>query len=383
MINIVHKAHCCGCEACVNSCPQRCITMVEDSEGFLYPMIEVEKCIDCGACERSCPILKQDEERMPLKVVATFNPNLPIRMCSSSGGVFSQLAESVINNHGVVFGASFDSRWNVHHVFVEALKDLSRLRGSKYVQSRIADSYQKVKFFLKANRLVLFSGTPCQIAGLKRFLGREYDNLLTVDVACHGIPSPKIWNLYLSELANRLLPDSVVTSVNFRDKSKGWKSYYMQVSLETSSEKKCYSVPFYEDWYMKVFLKNLILRPSCANCPARCGKSGSDMTIADFWGIESMCPDLDDDKGTSIVLINSIKGRELFERLKNDYRIVDFSSICKFNPCFIDSFKPHPLRSFFFDKCISSKRIIPIMKDCLSDNLLKRIKRKLMMSIYS
>ena len=366
----------------MNSCPKNCISMEEDNEGFLYPTIDINSCIDCGACERNCPISNQEEERIPLKVVATFNSNLPIRMCSSSGGIFSQLAENVINNHGVVFGASFDSRWNVHHVFVEALEDLSRLRGSKYVQSRIGDSYQKVKLFLKANRQVLFSGTPCQIAGLKRFLGREYDNLLTVDVACHGIPSPKIWNLYLSELTNRLLPDSVVTDVNFRDKSKGWKSYYMQVSLETSSEKRCYSVPYYEDWYMKAFLKNLILRPSCANCPARCGKSGSDMTIADFWGVESMCPDLDDDKGTSIVLINSPKGEVFFRMLRNCYKEVDYSAICRFNPCFVQSFSPHPFRRVFFKKVDASKSVTGLMKLALSNSLPQRIKRKIMLFIH-
>lgn len=382
MITIKDKPHCCGCGACVNSCPKQCISLVEDNEGFLYPTIDIDNCIDCGACERSCPILKQDEERIPLKVVATFNPTLPIRMCSSSGGIFSQLAENVINNHGVVFGASFDSHWNVHQVFVEALEDLSRLRGSKYVQSRIGDSYQKVKLFLKANRQVLFSGTPCQIAGLKRFLGREYDNLLTVDVACHGIPSPKIWNLYLSELTSRLLPDSDVTSVNFRDKSRGWKSYYMQVSLETSSEKMCYSVPYYEDWYMKAFLKNLILRPSCANCPARCGKSGSDLTIADFWGVESMCPDLDDDKGTSIVLINSPKGEVFFRMLHNCYKEVDYSAICCLNPCFVQSFSPHPFRRVFFKKVDASKSVTGLMKLALSNSLPQRIKRKIMLFIH-
>lgn len=383
MINIKDKSCCCGCEACVNSCPNYCISMVEDNEGFLYPTVNVDHCIECGACERSCPILMIEEERSPLKVVATFNSDLPIRLSSSSGGVFSQLAEFVLNQKGVVFGASFDSHWKVQHIFVENLEDLPKLRGSKYVQSRIADSYKKVKSFLRENRQVLFSGTPCQITGLKHFLGREYENLITVDVACHGIPSPKIWNLYLLELANRLLPDSVVTGVNFRDKSNGWKSYHMQVSLETSSEKKCYYVPYYNDWYMKAFLKNLILRPSCANCPARCGKSGSDLTIADFWGIESLCPDLDDDKGTSIVLINSPKGKELLGILHNRFEEIDYSAICRFNPCFVQSFTPHPFRQVFFKKVNASKSVADVMKLALSNSLYLRIKRKILLFIHN
>lgn len=383
MISIKDKTHCCGCEACVNRCPKHCISMVEDNEGFLYPKVDTEKCIGCGECEKICPFLHQGQERNPKYTVATFNSNLPIRLSSSSGGVFSQLAEFVINQKGVVFGASFDSHWKVQHIFVENLEDLPKLRGSKYVQSRIGDSYKRVKTYLRENRQVLFSGTPCQIAGLKRFLGREYDNLMTVDVACHGIPSPKIWNLYLSELANRLLPDSVVTGVNFRDKFNGWKSYHMQVSMETLSEKKFYYVPFYDDWYMKAFLKNLILRPSCANCPARCGKSGSDLTIADFWGIESLCPDLDDDKGTSIVLINSPKGKELLGILHNRFEEIDYSAICRFNPCFVQSFTPHPFRQVFFKKVNASKSVADVMKLALSNSLYLRIKRKILLFIHN
>lgn len=199
MIDIKEKKECCGCNACAQRCPKSCITMREDSEGFLYPEVDKEICIDCGICEKVCPVMYQGNKRKPLAVYAVKHKNNEIRLSSSSGGVFTALAESVIDEGGVVFGAKFDDNWCVVHSYSETKEGLAAFRGSKYLQSRIGDSFKKVECFLKANRKVLFSGTPCQIAGLKRFLRKEYDNLLTVDFVCHGVPSPGVWREYLNE----------------------------------------------------------------------------------------------------------------------------------------------------------------------------------------
>ena len=200
MINIIDKKNCCGCNACVQHCPKSCVTMQEDEEGFLYPIVDQEACIDCGLCEKVCPVLNQGEERKPLQVYAANNPNEEIRMQSSSGGVFTLLAETIIQEGGVVFGARFNDDWEVIHDYTETKEELAAFRGSKYVQSRIGDSYCQAEQFLKKGRKVLFTGTPCQIAGLNLFLRKEYGNLLTVDFICHGVPSPGVWKSYLEEL---------------------------------------------------------------------------------------------------------------------------------------------------------------------------------------
>lgn len=199
MINIQDKKDCCGCSACASVCPKHCITMSEDSEGFIYPCVDESVCVDCHLCERVCPIINYGNDREPLAVYAAKNPDESIRMQSSSGGVFTLLAERVIDEGGVVFGATFNDRWEVVHDYVETKEELAKFRGSKYVQSKIGDSYQKAKAFLKNNRKVLFSGTPCQIAGLKKYLRKDYDNLLAVDFICHGVPSPGVFRTYLQE----------------------------------------------------------------------------------------------------------------------------------------------------------------------------------------
>ena len=200
MISIKDKKKCCGCSACVQRCPKQCINFREDNEGFRYPYIDTDKCINCGLCEKVCPIINQYNEKVPTKVYAAINTNEKIRMQSSSGGIFTYIATKVIEEKGVVFGARFDKNWEVKHDFTENIEGLSAFRGSKYMQSRIEDNYLKVEKFLKDGRKVLFSGTPCQIAGLKRYLKKNYENLLTIDIICHGVPSPKIWRLYLNEI---------------------------------------------------------------------------------------------------------------------------------------------------------------------------------------
>lgn len=239
MIHITDKQDCCGCNSCVQCCPKSCITMCEDEEGFLYPEVDENVCVDCGLCEKVCPVLHQAEDRKPLAVYAAKNKNEEIRRQSSSGGVFTALAEEVIKDGGVVFGARFDEHWEVKHDYTETVEGLSIFRGSKYVQSRIEDCYQKVEQFLRAGRKVLFSGTPCQVAGLKLFLRKEYNYLLTVDFICHGVPSPGVWREYLKEETarecgrkNSVLShpdikdqDALIESILFRDKCLGWKKY--------------------------------------------------------------------------------------------------------------------------------------------------------------
>lgn len=203
MIYIKDKKDCCGCSACVQRCPKQCISLHEDAEGFLYPNVDENICIGCGLCEKVCPVVNQSDEHEPLAVYAAMNPDESIRMQSSSGGVFTLLAEKVLAEGGVLFGACFNERWEVVHDFVETKEELARFRGSKYVQSKVGDTFRLAEDFLKQGRTVLYSGTPCQIAGLKLFLRKSYDNLLAVDFICHGVPSPGVFRTYLQNEINR------------------------------------------------------------------------------------------------------------------------------------------------------------------------------------
>ena len=340
MIDIKDKKECCGCSACVQKCPKQCISLQEDNEGFLYQIVDKETCIDCGLCEKVCPVLNRNEPRKPLKVYAAINKNEEIRLQSSSGGIFTLLAEKTINVGGVVFGARFDENWEVKHDYTETIEGLAAFRGSKYVQSRIEDSFKKAESFLKEGRKVLFSGTPCQIAGLKHYLRKEYDNLLSVDVVCHGVPSPLVWRTYLDGVfqtirtkcgtENKLVSLSlnelpVITSISFRDKTNGWKKFGFRIrsfaskAAENMVSESVDDVFLYEtldkNLFMQIFLKNLNLRPSCYSCPSKSGKCNSDITLADYWGVGIYHPECDDDKGTSLILVNSKDGDRLLDDL--------------------------------------------------------------------
>ena len=203
MIQIVDKSQCCGCTACVSVCPKQCIAMQEDEEGFLYPVVDTSLCIDCNLCQKVCPELHPMNTRTPLHVYAAKHKDEQIRLASSSGGIFTLLAEKVIDEGGVVFGARFNASWEVVHDYTETKEGLTAFRGSKYVQSWLGNCFSKVRSFLSEGRKVMFTGTPCQVAGLKQYLRKEYDNLLTVDVVCHGVPSPKVWRMYLDEVARK------------------------------------------------------------------------------------------------------------------------------------------------------------------------------------
>lgn len=364
MIDIKDQKQCCGCSACVQKCPKHCISIKEDNEGFLYPIVEKDYCIDCGLCEKVCPVLNQGEKRQPIKVFAAKNKNEEIRLQSSSGGFFTLLAEAIIKEGGVVFGARFDDNWEVRHDYAETIEGLDVFRGSKYLQSRVENSYQKTEVFLKQGRKVLFTGTPCQIAGLKCFLGKEYDNLLTIDFVCHGVPSPGVWRRYLDETivhicennsfsSDPFLKENVqIESISFRDKSTGWKTYSFSItaSATTRSGRRnilSNSEVFSKNTFMKGFLANLYLRPSCYACPAKCGKSGSEITIGDLWGAPSIIGYEDDDRGTSLVIVNkniSYPKEDLCLWLKE----IDYASAIAYNPCIEKSVNINHKRKQFY-----------------------------------
>ena len=405
-----YKNLCCGCDSCVQCCPKHCISMHEDNEGFLYPLVDKETCIDCGLCEKVCPVIHQDTPHEPLSSYIAINPNDDIRLKSSSGGIFTLLAEAIIRDGGIVFGARFDEKWDVIHAWTDTIEGLAPFCGSKYVQSRIGDTYREVKEFLKQGRKVLFSGTPCQVAGLKRFLRKEYNNLLTVDFICHGVPSPGVWRRYLNELRNNLraergdgrntVPSSidelpVITGISFRDKSNGWKKFGFRlryaaseaaansVSVSAIKEEKEFLMPFTENPFMKGFLADIYLRPSCYACPAKSGMSGSDITIADAWGMEHFSGQHDDNKGACYVLENADKGEGVMSQLQFKKIEVDFELIKKHNTAWMKSAMMHPKRALFyrlyssldmnFDKIID--KVLP--PETYLDKLLWSIRRRL------
>lgn len=348
MITISDKRNCCGCSACVQICPKQCIDFNEDNHGFRYPLVNENKCVDCGLCETVCPVLNQYNPKEPFKVYAGINSDKATRYNSSSGGVFSSLAKSIIENGGVVFGAGFDTDWEVEHVFIEAEKDLHILRGSKYLQSRIGNTYKKAQEFLNQGRSVLYSGTSCQIAGLKRFLRKEYDNLITVDVVCHGAPSPLVWRKYLGLLLHQhgYISKDIIKCIDFRDKVTGWKNY--SITVEKSDGEVMFHEIHNRNQFMRLFLSNLSIRPSCFKCPAKQGKSHSDITLADYWGIDRIYPQADDDKGISLILVNSEKGIDFLRTLDIILFDTDYSDALAGNPCILKSVPENKYYSRFW-----------------------------------
>ena len=333
MIEIINKEDCCGCGACVQRCPKHCISMCEDSEGFYYPNVDKNLCIDCGLCEKVCPVIHKSSSREPLRVYAGKNPNERVRLQSSSGGIFTLLAEYFIRENGVVFGARFDNEWGVVHDYTETIDGIVAFRSSKYVQSKINSCYSQAEIFLKKGKRVLFTGTPCQIAGLKKFLRKDYDNLLAVEIFCHGVPSQKVWKVYLKDLSNKQLDGSVPSAISFRDKTTGWRSYSFSIDYGSKHFIQASS----KNLYMKGFLSHLYLRPSCHKCPAKQLSSDSDLSIGDYWGINKLKPGWDDGKGTSAILVNTEKGVEVLSHIDLDCCEMSYKSVCLYNPALVDS----------------------------------------------
>lgn len=341
-VHSVAPEDCCGCSACFNICPVQAITMQEDREGFKYPKIDERSCINCGKCEKACPVLHAETAGRTLHPAfyAVWNRQDEARLSSSSGGVFRVLAEDVLVDGGVVYGAAFDVHNRLRHVRAESADALVPLTGSKYVQSEIGTAFCQVRADLKNGRRVLFTGTPCQVAGLYAFLGGDDANLLTADVLCHGVPSPAVFERYLESLGV-----GEKCRIEFRNKDNGWKKYEVVVGDRVHET-------FRANAYMKGFLSNLYLRPSCASCRfVGCRRPG-DLTLGDFWGAGNFRKRYDDDKGTSLVLLNSPKARSIFQTLQDKFSLaeqVPSDSAVPFNPSLVHASKPDARRAAFFD----------------------------------
>lgn len=348
MVEITRIENCTGCGACFNKCPVNAIEMQEDREGFLIPVINKDKCINCGLCAKICPVNKPKNfsEKIPEEVLAAGSSD-EIRKESSSGGIFTLLAEYILKNNGYVCGAAFsDDFKEVKHIIINNPEDLPKLQKSKYVQSNTGKVFKEIKSLLDSDKTVLFSGTSCQVGGLIAFLEKPYKNLYTIDLLCHGTPSPDVWKRYLTEISH----NKKIDSVNFRNKRKGWEKITLSV--------KCNDGYLFQEriklnLYCMAFLKNIILRKCCTSCEYTKTQRVSDITLGDFWKINKFNKKLNDQIGTSMVLINSGKGRELFNNIQSLLKFqakVPIKYAIKGNPVLVRPVAVHKNRDSFFRK---------------------------------
>ena len=345
MLNIQNPSDCSGCGACRAACPVGAITMQADAEGFLYPVVDEDTCIRCGKCVRVCPITNPLElPTADVTAYAAYTNDAAVRRTSSSGGIFTEVATYILQQNGVVFGAALGTDGTVEHIGVERVEDLDRLRGSKYVQSAIGDTYAQARKHLEAGRAVLFTGTPCQIAGLYRSLPHTYENLYTQDLICHGVPSPLVWDKYVQYREGKA--GSALQNAGFRHKHSGWKRFSLYMEFADGST---YTQPLSEDPYLQGFLRNYTLRPSCYDCAFKTKNRPADITLADYWGVENVHPAMDDDKGTSLVLLHSERGRQLFDAVKDGctYCPTDTDKALQYNTAMTASVPMNDTRAAF------------------------------------
>lgn len=360
---------CCGCTACVNICPKQCIEMETDKEGFLYPVVDQQNCINCGRCKTVCPIDAKANETDILCAYAAMNYDPDTRLVSSSGGIFALLAEEIIAQNGVVFGAILtDDCKSVKHTIARNNHELRRMFGSKYMQSDLRGVYPQVKEALRNGKKVLFTGTPCQINGLRLFLGKEYENLLLVDIICHGVPSPALWSKYVASIEKKY--HATVTDVNFRSKKNGWQDFGIN---RIDKQNRELFISKDQDPYMQMFLRNYCLRPSCYQCSAKEIRY-SDITIGDFWGIENVMPEMNDGMGTSAIIVRTGKGEAFIKQVstgmrmkKTDYKVIVQHNSAEIKPVY----KPLQRESFFVD--MNSKSFSALQRKYLK----KSVKTKL------
>lgn len=345
----ISKAECCGCGVCASVCLTHCVSMREDEEGFLYPVTDAKRCVNCGLCERVC--VTADKSRVTDGVVrqafGCYTLDEEVRRKSSSGGIFCELARRVIQRGGCVFGVVMDDDCKgASFRKAETEAELRKMMTSKYLQATVGDAYQEAERELKSGREVLFSGTPCHVNALRLYLrcrNVSAENLFCVDLICHGTPSPKLWWAYANEFERKR--NATLKSVSFRCKEETWRNVGLRLNADTQK----LLVPAENDPYMKLFLSDYSLRPSCYACASKTFRL-SDMTIGDFWGIENVLPELDDGKGTSVVLIRTEKGRRMFDDIRERLRYAEtfYQDAVRWNPCEYKSVDCPARRGEFF-----------------------------------
>lgn len=351
-LDIIPRCDCTACGACSAICPRNCIEMEEDCLGFTLPDVDSQRCIHCGLCEKGCPVLNFNPDidggMYATAVYAAKNRESDVALKSSSGGVFSILAEEILGKGGVVYGVAMSPELNAVHMRVESKEDISKIRGSKYLQSNAAAIYPSVKSDLRNGRHVLFSGVPCQIAGLRQYLRNDYERLLCVEVVCHGVPSNLAFRRYIEDLETK--NRAKIVSVNFRDKRKGWQNYYITYVFDNGRRLRKRRT---EDLYFTGYINNLFVRDNCTNCRFKGPYSNADIILGDMWGIESMQPTYDVADGVSMICINSATGNDVFKRIESRLAAlieVNYAEVEKYNPCISHSVTANDRRIWVMER---------------------------------
>lgn len=377
MINVKDKSKCCGCTSCHAVCPvggnstSRVINMVPDSEGFLYPHVDEDTCKKCGLCDKTCfynsgTRMKKDVLDKPARFIAR-HKNADVLRRSQSGGMFAALAKYVLDKNGTIYGASVQEDLSVTHVRVNSWEDMECLHGSKYVQSNLIGIFQRVKMDLLEGLYVLFSGTACQVMGLRNYLDHtkaDTKKLILVDIICYGVPSPAVWKSFVEHMSSK--NNSVLKSVSFRDKKFGW--HRCRTSFLSNKGE------IVTDLWTRMWGNRMALRPSCYECRFTNLQRPSDITIGDAWGLEKLHPELDDNKGMSLLMIHSQIGWDVYEYIKNDIDTWDIDIKDYMQPRLLTPTERPANRDDFW-KCYHEKPFASVLKIYANDTTLDRVKR--------
>lgn len=372
---IVEKKKCTGCTACMNICPKGAISFIELGDGFKYPNIDQNKCINCGLCQKTCPVLNTVNNKSLNKCYAGYNKDEDSLVNkASSGSIFELIANHILEQNGIVVGAMFDENNKLKHIAIENKKDLLSLKGSKYLQSDLGTIFEYIKKNIKS-RKVLFVGTPCQVSGLKSVI--KGDNLICIDLICHGVPSPKLFEKYIKELEEE--NNEKIIDYDFRNKSTGWNNYSNTITFETKKVSELQK----DNKYMKLFLSDVALRESCYKCNFKLGNKYSDITLGDFWGISNSYPEMYNEKGVSAIIINTELGKSIFENIKGNliYKECELDKILEGNSSLSNSSKRPKKRNDFFESInnLSVAQLAQkyIKKECIVIRVKNKVRRVL------